>query len=240
MANSFFRFKQFTIHQKHCAMKVTTDGCLFGAWVADRLAKYIMPNHTLLDIGAGTGLLSLMAVQQQPNLQVDAIEIDPLAATEASQNCLSSPWPTQIKVIQSAIQDFAATQTQQYGAIVTNPPFFEKALPSNSNSRNLAMHSHELSLAELIHCIGQLLDNNGFFAVLLPFYRTNEWLTLAHQFYVLEQVTVHQTEHHAPFRTMLLMSKHSQPSKQSTIIIKEQNKYTKDFIDLLTPYYEKL
>src|SRR5689334_11682345 len=144
MPNEFFCFKQFTIHQQYCAMKVCTDACLFGAWTASAITNEQLPAGLILDIGAGTGLLSLMLGQQLNNSIIHAIEIDAVAAQQAGDNFAASSWSEQLHVYNTAIQSFSPAQ--QYDFIITNPPFFQNDLASPNAQRNLALHSHQLSL----------------------------------------------------------------------------------------------
>src|ERR1044072_9361853 len=99
MSNSYFQFKQFTIHQERCAMKVTTDGCLFGAWVSNKIKNEKLRIKTCMDVGAGTGLLSLLLAQKNENVLIDAIEIDKESYEEAKENIGSSPWKERVTVI---------------------------------------------------------------------------------------------------------------------------------------------
>jgi len=238
MPNNFFRFKQFTIHQQHCAMKVCTDACLFGAWVANIITTKKLPGKSILDIGAGTGLLSLMLAQQLNNSCIHAIEIDEAAARQATENFTASPWKTQLQLFNTSIQSFAATQ--QYEFIISNPPFFQNDLASNNVQRNVALHSHQLSLEELLMAIQKHLAANGHFAVLLPFHRMAAFETLAAKasFYLHQKTLVQQTPKHPPFRSMLLFGRAQQTPEQTSIIIKDAaEKYTDGFILLLKDYY---
>jgi len=103
MSNTYFRFKQFTIHQDRCAMKVCTDACLFGAWLAEKVNGWQLADISILDLGAGTGLLSLMLAQQN-TARIDAVELDENAAEQAAENFDTSPWRNRLQVIQGDIR----------------------------------------------------------------------------------------------------------------------------------------
>ncbi len=167
MANNYFKFKQFTIQQGGCAMKVTTDACLFGAWVASNIQENLYYIKRILDIGTGTGLLSVMLAQQSP-AYIDSVEIDTDAAQQAQTNFKGVLWQGGLKVYETAIQHFIG---KPYDFIITNPPFFDNDLKSDDVKRNLALHSSALSLEELLANITRLLLPTGQFAILLPFHR---------------------------------------------------------------------
>lgn len=163
--NPFFAFKQFRVAQDRCAMKVSTDGCIFGAWVAERLQGAI---GTALDIGTGTGLLSLMVAQQAPHLLIHAVELDSAAAEQARENVAASPFGAQICVFAQSVQDFLPNATSPYDAIFSNPPFFHRSLHSPQEQRNAARHTVTLLHEELASIAAAHLHPNGCFFVLLP------------------------------------------------------------------------
>ncbi len=105
MSNHYFQFKQFTIQQEQCAMKVTTDACLFGAFVAQQIINCQLPIVNLLDIGTGTGLLSLM-LAQKTNTLIDAVEIDEASCKQATKNIEQSPWKEQLNIFNADILKF--------------------------------------------------------------------------------------------------------------------------------------
>lgn len=237
MPNHYFQFKQFTIQQGNCAMKVTTDGCLFGAWVSSVICQ--LPSfNSILDIGCGTGLLSLM-IAQKTNAAIDAVEIDNAAATQAQQNFAASPWVNRLRVYNTSIQAFNQPAIKRYNFIITNPPFFNNDLKSDNAKRNIALHSSVLSLEELLLCIQNLLLATGKFAILLPYYRLDFFTGLASNagFYLQKKTVVKQTPKHAYFRVLLLFGYDEKIVQQEEIIIKADNQYTEVFKVLLTDYY---
>jgi len=235
VSNSYFQFKQFTVHQEHCAMKVCTDACLFGAWAADIIQNDISVQG-ILDIGAGTGLLSLMLAQQTPAM-IDAVEIDANAATQAMANFEASSWKQRLQVYTTPVQSFEATK--QYDFIISNPPFYEGDLKSVDNKRNLALHSEELKLDELMISIQRLLSANGQFTILLPYHRAQAMIDLAINkgYYLQQQALVKQTNLHDYFRGMLLFTSKPVTAITNEIIIREDKEYTAAFRELLRPYY---
>lgn len=241
MANNYFRFKQFTVQQDLCAMKVTTDGCLFGAWCAVEISKRLEGgNITLpakaLDIGTGTGLLSLM-VAQKTALQFDAVEIDAAAAAQAAGNVATSPFSGQIKVRES---DVLRLKEQAYGVIFSNPPFYENELKSGNYAKDTAHHSHQLTWAELFAAIHRLLHADGVFFLLLPAKREGELEGYLKKqgLYVNRIVRVKQTTRHTPFRLMVQGSRTASAIAEESLSIKDEHQqYTPEFTALLKDYY---
>ena len=165
MPNPYFRFKQFTVFHDRSAMKVTTDACLFGAWCAEEVQNSRLKISSLLDIGTGTGLLSLM-VAQKSKVKIEAVEIDGEASLQAAENVEGSPWKEKIVVTCGDILLFQPATG--YDAIISNPPFYEKELASQKQEKNLAHHSSHLSLSQLLASIQRLLTSEGIFFLLLP------------------------------------------------------------------------
>jgi len=236
MPNPYFRFKQFTVYHDRCAMKITTDACLFGAWCATEIQNEETKMSRLLEIGTGTGLLSVM-IAQKNDLSIDAVEIDAEASEQARENAGSSPWQNRIHIIHEDIRNFQSAQG--YDVIVSNPPFYENEISSQQASKNLAHHSSELKLSELFLMIKNNLAGTGFFFLLLPYKRQKELEKLLeqHRLFVYKKVVVHQSMAHDPFRIMLMGGQNVAATHQSTIAIREGKEYTQDFIQLLRDYY---
>jgi tRNA1Val (adenine37-N6)-methyltransferase len=230
-------------------MKVTTDGCLFGAWASQKVGSresiggggQNMKVGRVLDIGTGTGLLSLMLSQKKPALKIDAIEIDAEAAKQAKENVDESPWKDRISIVHGDAKTFISPY--QYDCIISNPPFYEKELKSENSQKNLAYHSDELLLDALLQVIKTNLAPGGSFFLLLPFKRDAEIkeLLLQHDCHIMELCFVRQSTAHSYFRIML-MATFSAEAPVETIIneiaIKDGgDKYTQEFIGLLEEYY---
>lgn len=153
-----FRFKQFIIHQDKCAMKVCTDSCILGAWAN------VHPEEKVLDIGAGTGLLSLM-LAQRAQASFYAVEIDRDTASQAAENFHESPFSSYISVFHTDIKDFPETG---FDLIISNPPFFENQLQNPNQEKKAVRHTIHLSFEKLASVIQEKLLPDGRAVILLP------------------------------------------------------------------------
>jgi tRNA1Val (adenine37-N6)-methyltransferase len=242
MPNSYFQFKQFTVHQESAALKVSTDSCLFGAWVASKVKGYKVEGkrnkiENLLDIGAGTGLLMLMLAQQCEAL-IDGVEIDVASYEQAKENISASPWKERLCLLFGDVKQFAFEK--KYDLIISNPPFYENDLKSDATNRNMAMHDTGLKLDELLQVVDKNLSDEGWFTVLLPYHRANKFIADAEvcDFWVIKRTDVKQTVNHSFFRTMLLFGRRIVESEKDSVSIKdEKNEYTDAFVKLLKDYY---
>ena len=162
MSNSFFCFKQFTIHHDRCAMKVGTDAVLLGAWAETKDAG------SILDVGSGSGIIAVM-MAQRTQATIHAIEIDVDAASQAAENVQQCPWKERITIIQAALQDFALRAEQKYDLIVSNPPYFQNSLKAPGEKRNMARHDDGLSFSDLMSCSEKVLTEKGTIALIIPY-----------------------------------------------------------------------
>ncbi|WP_028903700.1 tRNA1(Val) (adenine(37)-N6)-methyltransferase [Prevotella sp. P6B4] len=161
MSKNSFQFKQFTINQEHCAMKVGTDGTLLGAW-----AQAPQGQSRILDIGTGTGLMALMMAQRYPNAIVHGIDIDPDAASQAEENVTNSPFAKRIMINRG--DSTKINDSIGYDAIVCNPPYFVDSLTCPQEQRTLARHTVTLNYTSLIQTAKRLLKDNGILSVIIP------------------------------------------------------------------------
>jgi len=169
-----FKFKQFTIQQDRCAMKIGTDGVLLGAWVS-------LENNpdSVLDIGAGTGILSLQLAQRCLAETIEAIEIDEGAFEQCVENFESSPWGDRLFCFHASAQEFATEVEEEYDLIISNPPFYSDDYKSEDTSRNTARFTDTLPFRDLAIVAFQFLSENGIFALILPRKEEEHFITLA-------------------------------------------------------------
>ena len=234
MPNSYFQFKQFTIQQDKSAMKVCTDSCIFGAWSV----KHLNGVQKILDVGTGTGLLSLMLAQKSES-RIDSIELDHDSAAQAMENITASPWSARIRLLEGNVLHYPLPT--DYDFIISNPPFFESDLRSPVEKKNKAKHNETLTLDELIVVISKHLKITGTFSILLPYHRNDyfENLAMTNGFFLREKLTVRQTATHQPFRSICLFGFQKPETMDSKeLVIKNENgKYTREFVELMSDYY---
>ncbi len=237
MPNDYFRFKQFTIHQDRCAMKVTSLACIQGAWLPENLN----PQH-VLDIGAGTGLLTLMAAQKY-HAGFDAVEVDALAYVQMNENFRQSPWSDRIMAFNMDIRDFAKESSIKYDLIVCNPPFYRRHLESPNKRINMARHQSTLDIKTLILLVSGMLSDRGLFSVLLPTRESIEMLRIAakQSLWPQEQLNIAHQVGNRTVATVTLMSKAGKIGSSRHLFIKDETgNFTNDYIRMLRPYYLNL
>ena len=214
-------------------MKVCTDSCVFGAWVA----SWANSKKRVLDIGAGTGLLMLMLAQKSDGM-IDGIEIEPVCFEQLKSNLTLSPWADRFQALKGDVREFQFTE--KYDLVVSNPPFFSSDLLSKSGTNRVARHNIELTLPGLFEIVSRLLTADGNFALLLPYHRLEEAVEISRNYglNIMLQVRVFDTMNHKPFR--VLFSFGNQPGQQpkiSDFVIKNDAGYTPEFAQLLKDYY---
>jgi tRNA1Val (adenine37-N6)-methyltransferase len=235
MSGETFVFKQFIIHQDKCPMKVGTDAVLLGSWINAEKANKI------LDIGTGTGILSIMLAQKS-NAFIDAIDIDKLAIEQAIENVNLCRWKSKISVIHSSLQEFYLSNKNKYDLIVSNPPYFIDSFKSPEEGRTLARHNDFLPFQDLIDGVCNLLSSYGFFYVILPTREANLFCNLAEKNKLkLASLLRVKTKSDNDIEKRHLMKFEFNPSnfEEKIICIEKDGRhnYHEDYIELTKDYY---
>ncbi|WP_166837319.1 tRNA1(Val) (adenine(37)-N6)-methyltransferase [Rheinheimera pleomorphica] len=231
-----FQCKKFYVAHDQCAMKVGTDGLLLGAF-----APLPEPGGAILDIGAGSGLISLMLAQRSLAANaIDAIELDSAAAAQAMLNVANSPWPTAIQLIKGDILTYHSAK--RYRLIVSNPPFFQQSLLPKDKKRSQARHTDSLPLAALLTKAGELLHAEGIFSLILPLAEAEAMLqqALAQGWYLARRCEVRSKANKPVQRLLLSLSKQRQKAANSSLIIHQADGgYSAEYKALLQDFYLK-
>lgn len=219
MPKPSFRFKQFTVQQDRCAMKVSTDGVLFGAWVDYAGAARI------LDIGTGTGLLALIAAQRNAMARIDAVEIDAEAASQAAENAAASPWSDRVRI--HAMDVRRLHSAEPFDLVVCNPPYYADYSRSPDVRIDLAKHSGELRFDALVAAVERLLAPAGRFALILPLNREQELLTLAARVGLppVRRCVVRYVPHRPPKRVLLELDRSGRPPRAEELCVERSGPF---------------
>jgi tRNA1Val (adenine37-N6)-methyltransferase len=214
MGNPYFQFKQFRIEQGRSAMKVCTDGCIFGAFVARNLDSSGIESPAILDVGAGTGLLSLMIAQRHSKAEIIGIEPDSGSFQDCMVNFSSSPWSQNLRVVNETIQSYSTSHPEKVDVLVCNPPFFVNHLKSPHQNRNSALHIEEAEWLEWMdHLFNLCSSETQIYLMLDPvtWQKTSDFIS-ASGFFVVQQVDLIQTKGRF-WRTIVCISRQSIPKR---------------------------
>ena len=235
MSNNYFKFKQFTIEQDGCAMKVGTDGCLLGGWFNCSGSKRI------LDIGCGTGLIAIMAAQRS-NAEITGVEIDTMAAERARLNADKSPWGCRINIINADIVDF--TTNERFDTIVSNPPYFVNSMKCGDSPRTLARHNDSLNCNSFFDKCTELLADCGCVSIVIPCDIKEQWEAAAilHGLCTTRITFIKTTPRKEPKRVMMEFCKKTIDSiERNTIVLEDEpGVYSDDAKKILGDFYLKI
>jgi tRNA1Val (adenine37-N6)-methyltransferase len=229
---SIFRFKQFEVDQSGCAMKINTDGVLLGAIATQPDPKYI------LDIGTGTGVIALMLAQRFPEAQVDAVEIDALAAASASRNGINSPFAARVQVVHQAIEEYESLQL--YDLIVSNPPYFVNDLKNPELRKGIARHTDAQFFEQLMARVDKLLKPLGAFWFILPVKQAESTIEIAANYGLKPAfiIHLHSDESKPEFRQMVRLDRSGADLLEEHLYIyKAQGEYTANYKELLKDFF---
>ena len=220
-------------------MKVGTDGVLLGAWCSlESLPK------TILDIGTGTGIISLMLAQRSSAITIDGVEVDPSAYMQTVDNFENSDWSDRLYCYNASFQKFVDdTNKETYDLIVSNPPFYKEDYITKNSSRNKARFTSSLTFKELIGGISKILSKSGFFSTIIPFKEESTFICLAeqHRLHLNKICRVQGNKNSEIKRSLLTFSFNKVKISETNLIIENfRHKYTKEYEELTNNFYLKM
>ena len=236
---SAFQFKQFSVLQDRCAMKIGTDGVLLGAWTP-------IENNpkSILDIGTGTGIIALMLAQRSNAKQIDALEIDENAYEQATDNFENSPWNDRLFCFHAALDEFIEEPEDEYDLIVSNPPFYSEDFRSENEQRDLARFHEAMPFEDLIEAADLLLSENGIFSVIIPYKEEERFIELCAE---VELFLVKVTRVKGSYKTPIVRSLLAFKRYELAVLVADElvieiyrHEYTDEYIELTKAFYLKM
>lgn len=234
-----FQFKQFSIEQDQCAMKIGTDGVLLGAWTPIENNPF-----SILDIGTGTGIIALMLAQRSEAEQIDALEIDEEAYEQATDNFENSAWNDRLFCFHAGLDEFIEEPEDEYDLIVSNPPFYSEDYKTENSQRDLARFQDAMPFEDLIEAADLLLSEKGVFAVILPFKEEEKFINLAKEFGLFPfKITRVKGAPTAEIKRSLMAFSRNENTDftiDELIIETTRHQYTEEYTTLTKDFYLKM
>ena len=236
--NKPFKFKQFTVKQEQCAMKIGTDGVLLGAWSTIKKQPF-----AALDIGAGTGILSLKLAQRCDADVIDALEIDEMAYEQCVDNFETSPWSDRLFCYHADLAEFTEEIEDQYDLIICNPPFYSEDYKTEYIERDLARFQDAMPFAHLLESVSKLLIKDGTFCTIIPFKEESQFIALASAVNLkLNKITRVRGNLYSDIkRSLIEMSFHESEIISNELVIENaRHNYTEAYVNLTKDFYLKM
>jgi tRNA1Val (adenine37-N6)-methyltransferase len=240
-----FQFKQFNVVNERSAMKVNTDGVLLGAAMTLNAG-----DRRLLDIGTGTGTIALMAAQRMAGIPgqagndrfiIDAIDIDEPSATEAAMNFEQSPWAESLRAHNMSLDQFAASCSETYDLIFSNPPYFENSLTAPNERKSTARHTSDgLSYRDIFAFAAEHLSEKGRVSLVLPADQENDLCRYARMmgFHMFRIMRIRTVPRKTPTRMIVEFSRQRvSEAAEELLTIQDAGNYTPEYLALTRDFY---
>jgi len=235
MANNYFSFKEFIIHQDKASFKVGTDGVLLGA------SADVTNKNRILDIGTGTGLITIM-LAQRCDAEIVAIEPDADSFSQTCDNVSACKWSSRIKVVNTDLQSFESG-SDKFDLIVTNPPYFSNSLKNPDPRKSAARHKDSLSSADLLSGVVRLLNEKGIFQLIMPYVEGSLFIAEAQEFalYCNNILKIKPLPASEIRRLILTFSREKLKATEKFLTIErgERHEFTEEYKNITKDYYLK-
>jgi tRNA1Val (adenine37-N6)-methyltransferase len=236
--NKPFKFKQFTVNQDKCAMKIGTDGVLLGAWTSIEHNPF-----NVLDIGAGTGILSLMIAQRSYAENIEALEIDDDAFEQCAENFENSPWNDRLFCFHASLMEYIEAVDEKFDLIICNPPFYTEDYKTEDEARNVARFNDAMPMEHIIFAVINFLSDKGKFSIIIPYKEEEKYIDEASLIHLFPNriLRVRGNANSDIKRSLIEFSYSESPINISELIIEtERHQYTEDYINLTKDFYLKM
>lgn len=236
--SDLFTFKQFSVNQDKCAMKIGTDSVLLGAWTS----LENNPN-SILDIGSGTGILALMLAQRGNSQLIDSIEIDDMAFEQCVENFENSPWSDRLFCYHASLLEFAEEMDETYDLIISNPPFYKENFKTKNEQRDLSRFQDSLPFDHLLSSSAKLLSKHGILSVIIPFKEEAHFVKLASRVNLFPKRILHVkgNPNSKTVRSLIEFSRVKTGLKIEELTIEtSRHQYTENYIELTKDFYLKM
>lgn len=231
---SSFRFKEFSLNHSKSTMKVCMDSLILGAFVPAENAK------TILDIGSGCGILSLMLAQKSVG-NIIGIDIDEDSVVEANENASQTRWKDRVVFQKISLQEFVQVHNTKFDLIISNPPFFNNSLKSKIINRNISRHTDTLPFYNLISCTKKILEQAGKFYIILPSQESQLFVNIAteEKLFCTQVLKIMQNIHKEEKRRIMCFEneKTNEVIINELVIRNEDDSYTKEYLELTKDYH---
>ena len=219
-------------------MKVGTDAVLLGAWTSLKHNPF-----SVLDIGAGTGIIALMIAQRSQAELIDGLEIDALAYEQCVSNFENAPWNDRLFCYHASLDEFTEEIEDTYDLIVSNPPFYSENYKTQNNQRDIARFTDAMPFNHLLNSVSKLLSENGVFSVIIPYKEEQQFIEIASTVKLFPNAILRvKGSLSSPFKRSLIefsFQKNDIELEELTIET-SRHQYTQDYINLTKDFYLKM
>ena len=172
--NDYLLNKKIKIFQPKDGYRASTDAVFLSSLLD---SKKVKKDDTILDVGSGTGAISLCLASRLKDVKITGIDIQKDLVELSNMSSKENGYDSFLTYINTDIRKKTSLPSGTFSFVITNPPYSDHDMPSPNESKKLAHNHQDFDLTGWLSFCLKMLKPKGYLLVINRAEAINEIIT---------------------------------------------------------------